>query len=241
VALDEQGRPSFNLLQNRLAHKETVRYYVFDLLAYQGRSMLRVPLEQRRARLKAMLSGTAQIKLSQDFPDGARLIETVKQMQLEGVIAKRADSFYEPGKRSGAWKKLKLQAGQECVVGGYKVGKPLESLLVGVYDNGKLVFLDKVRYGLTPWLRNQLHRRLAPLERQACPFANLPERNTRKGAVTKEEMENCRWVKPEVVAQIEFREWTPEGHLRHPTFAGLREDKDAKYVVRERAQIGEQG
>jgi len=152
------------------------------------------------------------------------------------VIAKRVDSVYEPGKRSDAWRKLKLEAGQECVVGGYKIGNPLESLLVGVYESGRLVFLDKVRYGLTPWLRAELHRRLKPLEQSACPFANLPERNTRKGAVTKEEMENIRWLKPEVVAQIGFNEWTPDGHLRHPTFVGLREDKDPREVVRERAR-----
>jgi bifunctional non-homologous end joining protein LigD len=236
VALDALGRPSFNLLQNHLTRKESVRYYVFDLLHYKGRSLLGVPLERRRAALKAMLPKLPQVGLSQDFPDGARLLESVKKMGLEGVIAKRADSVYEPGKRSGAWRKLKLQAGQECVVGGYKVGRPLESLLVGVYENGRLVFLDKVRYGLTPWLRAELHRRLSPLEQAACPFANLPERPTRKGAVTREEMENIRWLKPEAVAQIAFNEWTPDGHLRHPTFVGLREDKDAREVVRERVR-----
>ncbi len=233
VALDEQGRPSFNLLQNHRSLRDALRYYVFDLPIYQGRRLLGVPLDQRRAQLKSLVKALPQVCLSEDFADGEKLIAIVRRMGLEGVVAKRVDSVYEPGKRSGAWRKYKLQQGQEVVVGGYKVGNPLESLLVGVNDGGRLVFLDKVRYGLTPWLRRRLHERLTPLEQAACPFANLPERPTRKGAVTKDEMEKCRWLKPQTVAQVEFREWTPDGHLRHPAFVALRDDKDAAEVVRE--------
>jgi bifunctional non-homologous end joining protein LigD len=235
VALDEQGRPSFNLLQNHRSRRDALRYYVFDLPVYQGRRLLGVPLDRRRAQLKTIMKTMPRVCLSEDFADGAKLIAIVRRMGLEGVVAKRADSVYEPGKRTGAWRKYKLQQGQEVVVGGYKIGEPLESLLVGVNDGGRLVFLDKVRYGLTPWLRRRLHERLAPLEQAACPFANLPERPTRKGAVTKDEMENCRWLKPETVAQVEFREWTPDGHLRHPAFVALRDDKDPSEVVRESA------
>jgi bifunctional non-homologous end joining protein LigD len=172
--------------------------------------------------------------LSETFQTTARqLLESARQLGLEGIVAKRANSPYEPGKRSRAWAKYKIQQGQEFVIGGYKIGAPLESLLIGYYDKKKLIFLDKVRYGLTPWLRKELHEKFAPLETASCPFTNLPERKTRLGAVTKEEMKNCRWLKPEIVAQIEFAEWTPDNHLRHPKFVGLRDDKDASEVVRE--------
>jgi bifunctional non-homologous end joining protein LigD len=171
---------------------------------------------------------------SENFQTTAgQLLKSARELGLEGIVAKRADSIYEPGKRSRAWVKYKIQQGQEFVVGGYKIGNPLESLLIGYYDKGNLIFLDKVRNGLTPWLRKELGQKLAPLETEVCPFVNLPERKTRLGAVTKEEMKNCRWVKPEIVAQIEFAEWTPDNHLRHPKFVGIREDKDPREVVRE--------
>jgi bifunctional non-homologous end joining protein LigD len=234
VALDEHGRPSFNALQHRRSGKQSLHYYVFDLLSYQGRSLLRVEFRQRRELLRSILPASSAVIFSETFQTSAgRLLKSARELGLEGIVAKRADSFYEPGKRSGAWLKHKIQQGQEFVIGGYKIGNPLESLLIGYYDKGKLIFLDKVRNGLTPWLRKELHRKLQPLETESCPFANLPERKTRLGAVTKEEMKNCRWVKPEIVAQIEFAEWTVDNHLRHPKFVGLREDKEPQEVVRE--------
>jgi bifunctional non-homologous end joining protein LigD len=185
--------------------------------------------------LRSILPPSLHVIFSENFQTPVeQLLRSAERLRLEGIVAKRADSFYEPGKRSDAWVKYKFQHGQEFVVGGYKIGNPLESLLVGYYGaGGKLMFLDIVRNGLTPWLRKELHRKLAPLETEACPFANLPERKTRPGAVTKEEMKNCRWVKPELVAQIEFGEWTVDGHLRHPKFVALREDKDPREVARE--------
>jgi bifunctional non-homologous end joining protein LigD len=234
VALDEQGRPSFNALQNRRSGKQPLHYYVFDLLSYQGRSLLGVELQKRRELLRAILPASSTVIFSEDFQTPAdQLLKSARELRLEGVVAKRADSLYEPGKRSRLWVKYKIQQGQEFVVGGYKIGNPLDCLLIGYYDKGKLLFLDKVRNGLTPWLRKELHQKLKPLETKVCPFANLPERKTRLGAVTKEEMKNCRWLRPEIVAQIEYGEWTADNHLRHPQFAGLREDKDPQEVVRE--------
>jgi bifunctional non-homologous end joining protein LigD len=234
AALDERGRPSFNALQNRRSGKQPLHYYVFDLLRYQGRSLLGVELRRRRELLQSILPASSQVVLSENFQTTARqLLESARELGLEGIVAKRADAVYEPGKRSRAWVKYKIKQGQEFVIGGYKIGAPLESLLIGYYDKGKLIFLDKVRNGLTPWLRKELHKKFAPLETAYCPFANLPERKTRVGAVTKEEMKNCRWLKPEIVAQIEFAEWTPDNHLRHPKFVGMRDDRDPKEVVRE--------
>jgi bifunctional non-homologous end joining protein LigD len=234
VALDEHGRPSFNALQNRRSGNQSLHYYIFDLLAYQGHSLLAVELRQRRELLRSILPASSAVIFSENFQTTAgQLLKSARELGLEGIVAKRADSIYEPGKRSRAWVKYKIQQGQEFVVGGYKIGNPLESLLIGYYDKGNLIFLDKVRNGLTPWLRKELGQKLAPLETAVCPFVNLPERKTRLGAVTKEEMKNCRWVKPEIVAQIEFAEWTPDNHLRHPKFVGIREDKDPREVVRE--------
>jgi bifunctional non-homologous end joining protein LigD len=234
VALDEHGRPSFNALQNRRSGNQSLHYYVFDLLGHEGRSLLGVELRARRELLQSILPASSAVIFSEHFQTTAgQLLKSARELGLEGIVAKRADSFYEPGKRSRAWVKYKIQQGQEFVIGGYKIGNPLESLLIGYYHKGKLIFLDKVRNGLTPWLRKELGQKLAPLETEICPFANLPERKTRLGAVTKEEMKNCRWVKPEIVAQIEFAEWTPDNHLRHPKFVGLREDKDPQEVVRE--------
>jgi len=235
VALEKDGRPSFQALQNYRTGRQSLRYYVFDLLSYRGKSLQRVELRRRRELLRATLPVSRRVIFSENFQTGVeQLYQSAKRLRLEGIVAKRADSYYEPGKRSDAWVKYKIQQGQEFVIGGYKIGNPLESLLVGYHDaGGKLVFLDTVRNGLTPWLRRELHGKLAPLETEACPFANLPERKTRLGAITKEQMKNCRWVKPEPVAQIEFGEWTGDGHLRHPKFAGLRDDKDPREVVRE--------
>ncbi len=234
VALDERGRPSFSVLQNRRFGKQPLHYYVFDLLSYQGRSLLAVELQRRRELLRAILPASSTVIFSENFQTSpGQLIVSARELGLEGIVAKRADSVYQPGKRSAAWVKYKIQQGQEFVIGGYKIGNPVESLLIGYYGGGKLIFLDKVRNGLTPWLRKELHQKMKPLETDRCPFANLPERKTRLGAVTVEEMKNCRWLKPELVAQIEFAEWTVDNHLRHPKFAGLREDKDAQQVVRE--------
>ena len=234
VALDEHGRPSFSALQNRRSKNQSLHYYVFDLLSYQGRSLLRVELRKRRQLLRSILPASSTVIFSEDFQTTVgQLLNSARELGLEGIVAKRADSFYEARKRSGAWLKYKIQQGQEFVIGGYKIGNPLESLLIGYYGKGELIFLDKVRNGLTPWLRKELHRKFTPLETEVCPFANLPERKTRLGAVTKEEMKNCRWIKPEIVAQIEFGEWTADNHLRHPKFVALREDKEAHEVVRE--------
>jgi ATP-dependent DNA ligase len=161
------------------------------------------------------------------------MIRIVKEFGFEGIVAKRKDSLYEPGKRSGAWVKYRVNRGQEFVIGGYVPSDPFESLIVGYYEGDKLIYVAKVRNGFVPRVRREVARRFKGLEIPICPFANLPEKKRTMWALTKEEMKNCRWLKPELVAQIEFSEWTPDGHLRHSKFVGLREDKKASEVVRE--------
>jgi ATP-dependent DNA ligase len=155
---------------------------------------------------------------------------------LEGVIAKQRTSVNQPGERSGAWVKYRLNQGQELVVGGYIPGPHhFEALLVGYYESDDLVFVGKIRNGFVPRVRREVFRRFSGLETKECPFGNLPEpKNARRGmALTADAMKQCRWLKPELVAQIEFTEWTEGNQLRHARFAGLRDDKSPRDVRRQ--------
>ena len=119
------------------------------------------------------------------------------------------------------------------MIGGYVSGNPIDSVIVGYYHDGTLLYAGKVRNGFVPHTRRAVAAKLTGLEIATCPFANLPERKRTQWALTKEEMKNCKWVRPEVVAQIEFAEWTPDAHLRQAAFVGLRDDKDPRDVGRE--------
>jgi len=151
-------------------------------------------------------------------------------------VAKRRDSQYEPGQRSGAWQKMRLNQGQEFVIGGYTIGgRTFDELIFGYYENSKLLYASRTRNGFTPRAREELMKRFQKLATDNCPFANLPEsRSGRWGqGLTAAKMKECRWLRPEMVAQFEFVEWTPDNHLRHSHFVGLREDKKALDVRRE--------
>jgi bifunctional non-homologous end joining protein LigD len=160
----------------------------------------------------------------------------VKAQGFEGLVAKRRDSRYEPGMRSGAWQKMRVNRGQEFVVGGYTKGtKTFDALIFGYYEGGKLIYAARTRNGFTPVVREQLYKKFKGLEIKECPFANLPEAKSGRWGqgLTKEKMKDCVWLKPVLVAQIEFLEWTGENHLRHTKFVAMREDKKAKDVRRE--------
>jgi len=148
-------------------------------------------------------------------------------------VGGRDQPHHEPGKRAGAWLKYRINRGQEFVIGGYTPDHPFDALIVGYYKDSDLYYVGKVRNGFVPQVRREVYRKFKGLEIDACPFANLPEKKRTMWALTKEEMKNCRWLRPELVAQIEFAEWTPDGHLRHSKFIGLREDKDPWAVRRE--------
>jgi bifunctional non-homologous end joining protein LigD len=234
VALDEQGSVSFNLLQHHRSKASAIQYYVFDLLVYRGRSLLGTPLEDRRkllATIIAPLDGV--LRLSETFDaDPGELVRSAKDLGLEGIVAKRRDSIYEPGKRSGAWLKYKINRSQAFVVGGYTPGNPFDALIVGCYKDADLHFVGKVRNGFVPHLRREVFKQLAPFETTTCPFANLPEKKRTQWALTREEMKNCRWLRPALVAEIEFTEWTPDGHLRHASFVRLLDGKEARQITR---------
>ena len=239
IALDEDGRLSFNLLQSHVSSKAPVAYFVFDVLILNGRDVMGETLEQRRVLLeKQILPRLAEPicfspELQASLPD---LIHSAKAAGLEGLVAKQRRSRYESGQRSGAWRKLRINRGQEFVIGGYTPsGDNFDALIFGYYTNGKLQYVARTRNGFTPITRQQIFKRLKPLEIQQCPFTNLPEaKSGRWGTgLTAAMMKKCRWVRPILVGQFEFTEWTPDNHLRHTRFVALRQDRDPTSVLRE--------
>jgi bifunctional non-homologous end joining protein LigD len=239
VVLDEEGRPSFSALQHSQFTPESLHFYVFDLVAFEGRDLRKLPLAERRRLLEdhALQGMRDPVRLSEVFDATPKqLIAAAKQAGLEGVVGKRANSTYESGERSGAWVKYKTNKGQELVIGGYKPGtNGFEYLLVGYYEGKDLIFIAKIRNGFTPSLRRDVAKHFATLRTSECPFDNLPEKaSARRGeAITRDVMKKIQWLRPSLVAHIEFTEWTKGNHLRHSRFIALRSDKRAAEVVKE--------
>jgi bifunctional non-homologous end joining protein LigD len=246
VALDPQGRSSFQLLQAyELGQKRPpLFFYAFDLLKLNGRNLREEPLAKRKKELEKLLKKRAGvIRYSASLEgDVAELLRRAQKLGLEGLIGKVADSTYEAGKRGGAWIKLKLHQEQEMVIGGHSEPggsrKYFGALLIGYYEKKELRFAGKVGTGFNETLLKKLYGQFADISQSECPFVNLPEaRSGRYGAgVTASEMKKCHWIKPKLVAQIKFAEWTRDGKLRQPVFLGLRDDKSAGDVVREKPQ-----
>ncbi len=243
VALDEAGRSRFQLLQGRdLGERPPLRYYVFDLPRLNGEDLSGLPIEERQARLAAWLGKKppAPLELSPWFDtDPEELLAAAKKQGLEGIIAKRPGSPYEAGRRSGAWLKCKVHGEQEFVIGGFtppEGSRPhFGAILIGYYSAGKLLYAGKVGTGFNHATLAELHTCFLRRKREDCPFANLPmERRPRFGrGMTAGEMRKVTWLRPDLVAQIRFSEWTNDGVLRQPVFLGLRKDKAATEVRRE--------
>lgn len=234
VALDEAGRPSFARLQQRMhlgsdavvrrrMREVPVTYAIFDLLYLDGRVLMSLPYAERRKRLDALgLAGEAWHVPAYHVGDGAAMLAASRERGLEGVIAKRLDSTYEPGRRSGAWLKIKNQNRQEFVIGGWLPGErhPIGSLLLGYYEGGALRYAGNVGTGFTQAMLDQLHSLLAPQRSERNPFSTRPPKHP-------------VFVEPTQVCEVEFSEWTRDGALRQPSFKGLRPDKDPREVTRE--------
>ena len=243
VALDEEGRSSFQLLQAREmeGRKSPIYFYAFDLLQLDGKSLIGLPLEARKNVLEKLCADTGDpIRYSGAIgTDANRLLEEVKRRGLEGIIGKQRNSVYEPGRRSGAWIKLKCVNEQEFVIGGYTppqgARKHFGAILVGYYDNNKLVFAGKVGTGFTAKSLSMLHKKFRNEERDDCPFVEMPSKQNGEWVqgITPSMMRKMHWVNPKFVAEIKFAEWTRDGKLRAPVFLGLREDKKPTDVVRE--------
>ena len=243
VALNDRGQGSFQLLQNRdsISDADTIVFYLFDVLNLDGRNMRDLPLTARRDLLQPLIANTSDpIRFSAALNGAVDVVMAqVKRLGLEGIIAKKPTSKYEAGLRTGSWVKLKSVQEQEFIIGGYTQPKGARdffgALLIGYYEGEKLMFASKVGTGFDQATLRALFQQFKSLRRDKCPFVNLPtKRAGRFGqGVSASEMRLCTWLEPKLVAQIRFTEWTSDGGLRHPVFLGLREDKNAKEVVRE--------
>src|SRR6266404_2473136 len=243
VALDEEGRSSFQLLQalELEGRKAPVRFYVFDLLQLDGKSLIKLPLAQRKELLAKLCGGVGDpIRFSGEIGGDAKsLLAEVRRRGLEGLIGKQGDSVYEPGRRSGAWIKLKCVNEQEFVIGGFSPPggsrKYFGAILVGYYKDNRLLFAGKVGSGFTGKSLSILHKKFQSESRDDCPFADLPSKRGGQWVqgITPSMMRKMHWINPVLVAQINFAEWTRDGKLRQPVFLGLREDKNPKDVVRD--------
>lgn len=244
VTFDDAGRPSFQRLQHRMhvTDERDVRmrmqqypavYMVFDVLWLDGRTTFSLPYLDRRRLLAGLeLQGEHWRVPDHHVGDGQAMLDVSRERGLEGVMAKRLDSLYEPGKRSRAWVKVKTRGRQELVVGGWLEGSGnragrIGALLVGYYEGGVLRFAGKVGTGYTDRTLAELATLLAPLSRPSSPFGEpVPHKQ-------------AHWVEPKLVCEVEFGEWTEGGTLRHPSYKGLRDDKAPHDVVREPTDGGQ--
>jgi bifunctional non-homologous end joining protein LigD len=237
VALDADGRPSFQALQHRSVNRKGVVFYAFDVL-HLGQSSYRTKPLGERQRALARLKFASPILMSAPLPGTPEEIErVVREAGLEGVVAKRLDSTYEPGIQTRNWMKVKFNKRQEFVIGGYKpAGTTFDSILVGYYERRRFMYAGKVRAGFTPITRLEVWRRIDGTQLAKCPFSNLPNSSGRSHwgeGITAEDMASLRWVSPKAVVEVAFTEWTAGGNLRHASFAGVREDKAARAVRKE--------
>ena len=225
-ALDDTGRASFSAMQQGSG---MLVYYVFDVLEQDGEPLVDLPLTERRRRLKKLLGRSKSLVVTDTFDDGDALLEAAAQQGLEGVMAKRDDSLYEQ-RRSRQWLKVKVRPRQELVVAGYTKGQRkrerMGALVLAVHEQGGLRWAGNVGTGFSEDAIDDLLARLKPLERPDSPLVEVPKMpRVRKSDV--------RWVEPELVVEVEFVEWTHAGHLRFPSFLGIRDDKLPEEVRRE--------
>jgi len=243
AALDEKGRSSFQLLQVYKSSQQCVPlvYYVFDLLFVDGKDLRKEPLSARRKLLADILKkAPPDIRLSEGLQGSEEdLLRVAREFGLEGLVAKRLNSLYESGRRCGAWVKVKLTKDQEFVIGGYTLPEGSRryfgSILVGYQSPDGLLFAGRVGSGFSEKLLASIDAQLQKLRRTTCPFINLPEKGRGRWGqgITPAVMKRCQWVRPVLIAQVKFTEWTLDDQLRQPVFLGLRTDKEPKHVVRE--------
>jgi bifunctional non-homologous end joining protein LigD len=210
VALDSNGRPSFNALQNYGPSTTSIFFYAFDVLVLSGRDVMSEPLKKRRELLRSRVLPKLKDPVRKCPELNANLSDVIRAVQaqgLEGIVAKNLNSAYEPGRRSGVWREMRINKRQDFVIGGYTVGPNyFDAIIFGYYEEGRLLYVGRTRNGFTPMLRQQLNQRLQELQISDCPFANLPElKSGRWGlGLTAEKMKDCRWVRPELVGEFDM-------------------------------------
>jgi bifunctional non-homologous end joining protein LigD len=231
VAVDEKGLGNFQMLQNWQNTPSQLRFFIFDILWLQGRDLTRLPLIERKKILQEILpEDHAVLRYSDHVVEkGNNFFQVALAQGLEGIMAKKSDSKYEIGARTDNWVKIKVNLRQEVVIAGYteprKSRKFFGALLLGLYRDGELVYIGHSGSGFNTKSLEQIYKKLQPLVIDDCPFAECPKGNM---PVT--------WVKPQLVCEIKFTEWTKDGIARHPIFMGLREDKKPKDVTFEKAK-----
>ncbi len=229
VVVDDQGRADFQMLQHyHDSGNGHLLYAVFDLLYFQGHDLMGLPLQRRKELLKKILPSSPKVRYSDHVgKEGVLFFNVVKDKGLEGIIAKHAQSTYETGKRSGQWLKIKTRLTQEGVIAGFTESEEgrnyFSALVLGAYDGDELKYIGHVGGGFSAKDLQDIRKQLAPLVRKECPFTKEPETNAR-----------VTWVKPGLVCEVALSGWTEDAVMRQPVFLRLREDKDAREVVREK-------
>lgn len=241
VVLDEDGKSNFGALQNWRSEADgEIYFYVFDLLWINGRDLMQIPLSERRTILKEIIPESNIIRLSENFDvSGIEFFEAADKMGLEGIIAKSSDSTYSPGNRSKEWLKIKANKRQEMVIGGYTKNedssKAFSSLLLGVYENGKLIYTGKVGTGFNNKQQTEMLKQFKPYIIKTPPFTEIPDINKPSRFRHDPPHAAAVWMKPELVCEVSFTEMTADGIMRHPSFEAMRIDKQAKDVTKEKA------
>ncbi|MDB4922339.1 DNA ligase D [Mucilaginibacter sp.] len=242
LVLNEKGISNFGDLQNWRSEADgELVYYVFDILWYEGKNLMSLPLIQRQAILKEVLPTTDdRMRISKVFnASGIDFFNAAQRMGLEGIIAKKANSIYSPDLRSKEWLKIKVHKRQEVIIGGYTknadTSKQFSSLLLGVYENGGLQYVGKVGTGFSDKVQKEMMAQFKPLITNKSPFDTTPDVNKPSRFRPNPPKAKATWLKPELVCEVEYGEVTSDGVFRHPSFQGMRIDKMAKDVVRETA------
>ncbi len=240
VVLNEKGIPDFSGLQSWRSEADgQLVFYLFDILWLEGNDVMGLPLNERRSILRSIVPDYGMVKLSDNFDEtGTEFFNLADKLGLEGIIAKKATSVYTPGLRTKEWFKIKTQKFQEAIICGYtkneNTSKQFSALLLGWYNNGELQFIGLVGTGFNNKNQTEILTQLKPLQIKASPFKIIPDYNKPSRFRPNPPRTEVTWVKPEIVCEISYREITKDGAIRHPSFKGLRPDKNAKDVVREK-------
>ncbi len=241
VVLKNDGLASFGALQNWRSEADgELVFYVFDMVWLNGMNLMNETLEKRRNILRDALPFSDSIRLSESFDTtAAAFLATAAEMNMEGIMVKKADSVYSPGGRSRAWLKIKAQKRHEVVIGGFTVNegsaKPFSSLLVGVHENGQLRYIGKIGTGFSDKLQKEMLAKMKPLQVKKSPFSTVPDVDKPSRFRPNPPKATVTWLKPTLVCEVSYAELTDDGVMRHPSFEGMREDKKASDVVRETA------
>lgn len=240
IVANDAGISDFNKLQNWRSEADgQLLFYAFDILWYEGRSLMELPFSERHRILANALPKSDIILLSETFDTkGTDFFATADKMKLEGIMAKQINSTYIPGSRSKEWLKIKTQLRQEVVIGGYTknegTSKTFSSLLVGVFEKGKLVYMGKIGTGFNVKMQKEMMEQFKPLVTVDCPFSYAPDVNKPSRFRPNPPNAQAIWLKPKLICEVSYRELTSDGVMRHPSFEGMRMDKAAKEVVLEK-------